>query len=108
MKHTCEKRIYPTWSMNGHLHGVGAKYEHKGKWYCKRHHPPTVRAKDDEKSRKWREEWDAQDAARAKADAIRKAEQRVLAIAWRCDESFWGELSDAVRDLKALGWEPES
>ncbi len=90
--------------------------EHEGKRYCRIHHPPTVKSKNDEKHRKWQAEWAAKDAARAKADDIRKAEQRVLAIA----DVLQGEnkaghdvlvsagldvLSSAVADLKELGWE---
>ncbi len=107
MKHTCEKRVYGS-SMfvgPGHLHGVSAKYEHEGKWYCKTHHPPTVKAKANEESCKWRAERNAEDAARAKGAAIRKAEQRVLKVAMETAESSEElELDRACHALKALGW----
>ena len=109
MKHTCEKRLYSSMIGPGYLHGVGAKYEYEGKWYCKTHHPPTVMAKSNEQARQWRAEWDAKDAARAKDDAIREAERRVLEAASdivTSDPLDMCELYDAVRDLKALGWEP--
>ena len=99
-KHTCEKIVWSGFSSSPH--GVGAKYEHEGKWYCKTHHPPNVKSKSDERRRKRRVEREAKDAARANADDIRKAEQRVLAAA--CDTT----LNDAVNALVELGWEPES
>lgn len=90
--------------------------EHEGKWYCKTHHPPRVKEKADERYRQGQEESSRKYAARVKADAIRKAEQRVLAIA----DVLQGEnkaghdvlvsagldvLSSAVADLKEFGWE---
>ena len=116
----CEERVFlPGDNLMSHPHGVAAMYEHQGRWYCKAHHPPTVKAKADERRSKWKAGLDAKDAARAEAAAIREAEQRVLAIAAAmqsenergCDvlESLsLNVLYDAVRDLKALGWEPES
>lgn len=33
-----------------------------GKWYCKQHDPVAVKAKHDERSRKWNDEWNAKAA----------------------------------------------
>ncbi|KKK52096.1 hypothetical protein LCGC14_3108370 [marine sediment metagenome] len=107
MKHTCEKTIWSEFS--NHPHGVTAKHEHLGKWYCKIHHPPTVKAEDDERHRQWREEYKRKDAAKAAASAIRKAEQRVLKAASELAyfaETIRGrgalEFYEALGDLKAL------
>ena len=43
--------------------------EHEGKLYCKTHHPPTVKAKDEERSARWRAEWAAEKAASEKKSA---------------------------------------
>lgn len=113
MKHICEAITSSRFSYCG-VHGVTAKYEHLGKWYCKTHHPPTFKAKEAERDRQWKADWDREKAARANAAAIRKAEQRVLAIA--CGMQIENErggyslnvLFDAVTDLRVLGWELKS
>lgn len=49
--------------------------EHDGKFWCKTHHPPTVKEKRDAKHAKWKEGWDAEQAgmaAKAKEDAFRE------------------------------------
>ena len=57
--------------------GVTAKHEHEGSWYCKTHHPPTVKAKDDARSAKFRAKLDAErDAAQAKKLAADEQKQR--------------------------------
>ena len=57
--------------------GVTAKHEHEGSWYCKTHHPPTVKAKDDARSAKLRAKLDAErDAAQAKKLAADEQKQR--------------------------------
>lgn len=109
-RHTCEKRLWSSFAGPGHLHGVGAKYEHLGKWYCKIHHPPTLKAKAIEWDRKCQAEWDAKRVARNKDAAIRKAEQRVLKAAGehRFGHMSTSALQEAIRELGALGWEPKS
>ena len=57
--------------------GVTAKHEHEGSWYCKTHHPPTVKAKGDARSAKFRAKLDAErDAAQAKKLAADEQKQR--------------------------------
>ena len=57
--------------------GVTAKHEHEGSWYCKTHHPPTVKAKGDARSAKFRAKLDAErDAAQAKKIAADEQKQR--------------------------------
>ena len=57
--------------------GVTAKHEHEGSWYCKTHHPPTVKAKDAARSAKFRAKLDAErDAAQAKKLAADEQKQR--------------------------------
>ena len=56
---------------------VTAKHEHEGSWYCKTHHPPTVKAKDAARSAKFRAKLDAErDAAQAKKLAADEQKQR--------------------------------
>ena len=57
--------------------GVTAKHEYEGSWYCKTHHPPTVKAKDAARSAKFRAKLDAErDAAQAKKLAADEQKQR--------------------------------
>ena len=57
--------------------GVTAKHEHEGSWYCKTHHPPTVKAKGDARSARFRAKLDAErDAAQAKKLAADEQKQR--------------------------------
>ena len=57
--------------------GVTAKHEHEGSWYCKTHHPPTVKAKDAARSAKFSAKSDAErDAAQAKKLAADEQKQR--------------------------------
>ena len=57
--------------------GVTAKHEHEGSWYCKTHHPPTVKAKGDARSAKFRAKLYAErDAAQAKKLAADEQKQR--------------------------------
>ena len=57
--------------------GVTAKHEHEGSWYCKTHHPPTVKAKGDARSAKFRAKLYAErDAAQAKKFAADEQKQR--------------------------------
>lgn len=88
--------------------------EHEGERYCKRHHPPTIKSKEDERYRGWLVKKKDQDAAKDKTDAVRKAEQRVLKAANDLREDWIDSnppsivnVYEAVRALKALGWEPE-
>ena len=56
---------------------VTAKHEYEGSWYCKTHHPPTVKAKDAARSAKFRAKLDAErDAAQAKKLAADEQKQR--------------------------------
>ena len=57
--------------------GVTAKHEHEGSWYCKTHHPPTIKAKDAARSAKFRATLGAErDAAQAKKLAADEQKQR--------------------------------
>ena len=52
------------------------RQEHDGKWYCKRHHPPTVAAKEAARKEKWEADWAAQKRAMEEAQAAREEVQR--------------------------------
>lgn len=73
--HKCDKMIYVDYWP--HRCGVTAKHEYEGSWYCKTHHPPTVKAKDAARSAKFRAKLDAErDAAQAKKLAADEQKQR--------------------------------
>ena len=75
-EHKCEGKV---WCHTKYLHcGKTARYEHEGRWYCKRHHPPTVQAKLDARNKKFEEDWKsrlqaAKEANEARAEMQRKA-----------------------------------
>ena len=73
--HKCDTTIYGDyWPYRC---GVTAKHEYEGSWYCKTHHPPTVKAKDAARSAKFRAKLDAErDAAQAKRLAADEQKQR--------------------------------
>lgn len=92
-KHTCCAKIYTGyWSKTC---GKGAAYEHEGKWYCKTHHPPTVKAKDEARTAKWQAEWDALNQAKEKARAA-AAEQKRRADCYDALVERVKELEDAL------------
>lgn len=53
-----------------------ARYEHEGRWYCKRHHPPTVQAKLDARNKKWEEDSKSRLQAVKEANEARAEMQR--------------------------------
>ena len=88
-EHTCEKVIWSGFYKR--RCSKKAKHEHLGAWYCKTHHPPTVRAKTDARNEKWKKEWAAkreQDAL----DAAQKAERQRRA-------DMYPELLEALKDV---------
>lgn len=58
-----------------------AKYEHEGRWYCKKHHPPTVEAKRIAKNEKLDRELAEWKAANEREEAIAKAKDAVIRAA---------------------------
>lgn len=61
-----------------------ARYEHEGRWYCKKHHPPTVDAKRIAKNEKLDRELVEWKAANEREEAIAKAKDAVIRAAGRC------------------------
>ena len=74
-KHTCEGHVFSGY--RSRPCGKSAAHEHEGHWYCKTHHPPTVKAKDAARSAKFRAKLDAErDVAQAKKLAADEQKQR--------------------------------
>jgi hypothetical protein len=75
-EHKCEGKV---WCHTKYLPcGKTARHEHEGRWYCKRHHPPTVQAKLDARNKKWEEDSKSRlqavkEANEARAEMQRKA-----------------------------------
>ena len=97
-EHKCEGKV---WGHTKYLPcGKTARYEHEGRWYCKRHHPPTVQAKLDARDKKWEEDsrsrlQAAKEANEARAEMQRRAAAYDGLIAQR------DALLEALRDLLA-------
>jgi hypothetical protein len=75
-KHTCCGKVWGGFGF--HRCNRGAKYTHEGNWYCKTHHPPTVKQKNEAWRTALKEKWDAErkaweEAAAAKAEMERRA-----------------------------------
>jgi hypothetical protein len=78
-EHKCCARVWSSGGYHHHSCGRTAGYEHEGKRYCKTHHPPTVKAKNEERDRKWLEKYSykravEEEAAKARAEQERRAE----------------------------------
>ena len=50
--------------------------EHDGKWWCKQHHPPSVKERDEVKHAGWDADWAASDKARMEAKAAQAELER--------------------------------
>ena len=76
-EHKCEGKV---WGHTKYLPcGKTARYEHEGRWYCKRHHPPTVQAKLDARNKKFEEDWKSRLQAETEANEARAEMQRKAA-----------------------------
>ena len=75
-QHQCVGQVFGAGNYFGPMCGRTAKYEHNGKWYCKMHHPPTVKQKQEEKHAAFEREWAAQRAANERAEADRAETKR--------------------------------
>lgn len=88
--------------------GKTARYEHEGRWYCKRHHPPTMQAKLDARNKQLEEDRKsrlqaAKEANEARAEMQRKAaaydgliaQRSALLEALRLARSIIGHPDDA-------------
>lgn len=94
-KKTCAGQAWAPGAFRGHRCGVTAKYEHKGHWYCKTHHPPTVAEKRAARDALLTAEQDARNAAwQRQADAKRAMECE--AKRWRFLVGHWYSLMDGI------------
>jgi hypothetical protein len=98
MKPKCCGKVSPAGSWRSYPCGKNASMEHEGKHYCKTHHPPTVKAKADARTAKWRAEWDALDEAKEKARA-EAAEQKRRADCYDALVERVKELEEALRAI---------
>lgn len=73
--HKCGERIYQGPGIGFSTCGNNAAYEHENKWFCKTHHPPTAKAKQDARNAVFDAKW-AQDAAESEAKAAAQTEQK--------------------------------
>jgi hypothetical protein len=96
-EHTCNKRIWR--GLGSHSCSKKAKYEHKGEWYCKTHHPPTVRAKTDARNERWEKQFAEQRERIAQQEAQRAEQKR------RAD--LYPELLEALKAILAAESEYE-
>lgn len=77
------------------------KLEHDGKWWCRLHHPPTVKARNDERQRLW----DQESMERMKANLAAKDRQAELERRSRAYdavmERYQGS-SDVDKDIRGV------
>lgn len=101
-KHTCEKVVWDRF--NSQPHGVSASLEHNGRWYCKMHHPPTLKAKADAKYAAWQAKWDAARDTKKKADDIQRQCSDDHARMEALDTEEWREnLLELASYTRAIG-----
>jgi len=77
-KHICCGKVWGGFGF--HRCGRGAKYTHEGNWYCKTHHPPTVKQKNEAWRTALKEKWDAERKAREEAAAAKAEMERRAAL----------------------------
>ena len=88
--HKCEAGVRSGyWSV---ACGKNAAYEHEGRWYCKTHHPPNVKAKQDARDAKWEADW------KARREAANEADSAKLEVYRRAD--CYPDLLAALIDLE--------
>ena len=75
-KNKCQEKMYSNWSW--YDCNKTAKMTHEGKHYCGIHDPVKRKAKREEKSKQWREEWDRK--AREDAEERRMDELKTAAL----------------------------
>ena len=74
-KRLCSKRVYS--GGGSHLCTRSGVVEHEGKWWCGQHDPEEVKRRRDERSRAWKENFFAgQAASEAKKTRTRLVRQR--------------------------------
>ena len=70
----CAAMIYSgSWPTHCSRYGV---IERDGKMYCRQHDPVAVKARREERDRRWRAEWAAEDELNRKRKAVRDAERQ--------------------------------
>jgi len=105
--HKCEAGVRSGyWSV---ACGKNAAYEHEGRWYCKTHHPPNVKAKQDARDAKWEADWKsrreaANEADSAKLEVYRRADcyPDLLAALKECAAVCAGETMNKNGLIRAL------
>ena len=99
-EHRCEGAVWI--HMRYFPCGKTARHEHEGRWYCKRHHPPTMQAKLDARNKQLEEDRKsrlqaAKEANEARAEMQRKAAAYDGLIAQR--DSLLEALTNALPQL---------
>jgi hypothetical protein len=72
--HKCKGDVWTVESYRSYPCNKNAAHEHEGQWFCKTHHPPTIKAKSDARTAGLNAKWDAQNVTN-KAESAAKAEQ---------------------------------
>lgn len=102
----CPAQVYGSsvW-IRGHKCDRSAAYEHEGVFYCKTHHPPTIKAKAERKTAEFNAKWDARIAASSKErEAKAELERRAACF----DEMLAALQCAECHHLDSLGdWLPE-
>ena len=80
-KHTCEGRVWHSFSLRSHACGKTAKMEHEGKWYCGIHDPVKRAGKRAERDAAWEAKWNAERAAIRRAADLTAARAAVVEAA---------------------------
>ena len=96
--HTCEGRVFRNWSE--HTCGITARFEHGGRWYCKRHHPPSAKAKSEARDKAYRDRLNEEIAV---AQKRRKQENQMRADYARMEALCAGNWHAAFRQILDIG-----
>ena len=100
MTERCAGKSYHDYAGGGWL-GCARKGKHEedGKLWCFQHQPSKVKARRDESSRLWQQEWDARRRKRAIEDKIRNAREGLVEACLQLDPAP-SELKHLIENVR--------
>lgn len=75
-KHKCAATVWGDY--NPYPCSRSWSLEHEGKWWCKKHHPPTVKKFNDDRNARWQAKLDSEALSAKKKETERKLGELAL------------------------------
>ena len=93
-------RVGETWNKYNKPCGNAGTLEHEGRWWCKRHHPPSIEARHNARSKAFHDRLESERAAQAELE--RRSRAYDAALTWAnlaTDVPILESVSSVVRAL---------